>query len=66
MGYVKIDKIDTDCEDLEKVFAKIENSKDFKTWFGTPCPDFNPLCANCTFWLRWNKLKNETFREYFR
>jgi hypothetical protein len=50
-----------DLKDLEKLFHKIENMKEFKEWFGTPCPSFNPLCFNCEFWNIWNKLKIKIF-----
>lgn len=55
----------SEYEDLEKLFKKIENLKEFKNWFGTDCPDFNPSCANCKFWNKWNKLKIELFEELF-
>ena len=50
-----------EMEDLEKLFKKIENSKQFKEWFGVQCPDFHPLCFQCNFWNLWNKLKIDIF-----
>ena len=57
---------DKDYEDLEKLFDKIENLKEFKQWFGTPCKEFAPLCANCDFWNKWNRFKSDVFKEYFQ
>lgn len=56
---------DNSYERLEKVFEKIENSKDFKDWFGTPCPEFSPLCFQCKFWNLWNKFKLDIFEDQF-
>lgn len=55
-----------EVEDLEKLFHKIENIKEFKRWFGVPCPEFHPLCANCSFWNKWEKLKLDLFQGMFQ
>lgn len=56
-SYLKAD----DIEELENLFKKIENIKEFQKWFGKPCPDFHPLCYNCKFWNLWNGLKLNVF-----
>ena len=53
----------TDYEQLEELFNRIENMEDFKIWFGKPCPEFQPKCANCKFWLSWYKFKQEAFED---
>ena len=52
-----------DYEELEKIFDKIEKKKEWVEWFGTPCKKFAPLCPNCCFWNRWEKFKQDTFKE---
>jgi hypothetical protein len=53
----KSKKEKSDYGKLNDLFNKIENLPEFKEWFGKPCPDFEPLCANCQFWNNWNKFK---------
>lgn len=53
-------------EELEELFTKIENLKGFKEWFGKPCPEFQPLCANCDFWNTWQRFKQDRFKEIFQ
>ena len=59
---MKIKQVKTDYDELTELFEKIENLKEFKEWFGTPCPEFEPRCANCEFWTIWNKLKLDVFK----
>jgi len=54
-------QIDGDYEDLKKLFNKIEKLKEWKEWFGSPCKEFAPLCANCNFWNKWERFKFDAF-----
>jgi len=61
-----IKKEKNDYSDLENLFNEIERTPKFKRWFGTPCPEFQPLCANCDFWNKWNRFKQDIFKGMFQ
>ncbi|MEK6881150.1 MAG: hypothetical protein AABY22_16135 [Nanoarchaeota archaeon] len=53
----------SDYEELEDLFEKVE--KIFEKEWGTRCPDFEPFCAQCSFWQDFNNFKRETFERSF-
>jgi len=52
----------TEYDELEEMFDKVQ--KIFEKEFGIQCPDFEPLCPQCEFWLFFNDFKHRVFRRF--
>jgi hypothetical protein len=57
----KIKKV-SEMDKLEEMFDRVK--KIFEKEFGIQCPNFEPLCLQCEFWLYFNEWKHKVFRRF--